>query len=61
MLEREVASLSAEELAAFREWFAEHDWAVWDRQLEADARAGKLESLANDALVEHRRGETKPL
>ena len=57
-LEREVEKLTAQELAAFREWFVEHDWQVWDRQLERDVAAGKLDALAEEALAEFRRGET---
>ncbi|HXI11776.1 MAG TPA: hypothetical protein VNM92_03930 [Thermoanaerobaculia bacterium] len=61
ILERYVQSLSLEELAAFRGWFAEYDWAVWDQQLESDVAAGRLDGLAAEALDEHRRGNTKPL
>ena len=57
-LEREVEKLTTQELAAFREWFIEHDWQVWDRQLERDVAAGKLDALAEEALAEFRRGET---
>jgi hypothetical protein len=60
-LEREVEKLSHEELAAFRDWFAEYDWQVWDRQLERDVAAGKLDRLAEEALAEHRRGETREI
>ncbi len=44
-IEREVEKLSAEELAAFRIWFIEHDWQVWDRELERDVAAGRLDRL----------------
>jgi hypothetical protein len=57
-LEREVEKLTPEELASFREWFAEFDWQVWDRQLERDVAAGKLDKLAAEALAEFERGET---
>ena len=60
-LESEVQDLSPEELAAFRAWFAEYDWQVWNRQLEADVAAGKLDKLAAEALAEHERGETTQL
>ena len=60
-LEREIESLSPTELAAFRVWFAEFDWAVWDAQLEADVRAGHLDTLADQALRDHADGKTKPL
>ena len=46
-LEREIRSLTANELATFREWFASFDAAAWDAQLEADAKAGKLDALAD--------------
>lgn len=57
-LEREVEKLTPEELASFRDWFAEYDWQVWDRQLERDVAAGKLDRLAAEALAELERGET---
>ena len=58
-LEREVEKLSPAELTAFREWFANYDADAWDRQIESDAKAGKLDRLAADSLAAHERGETK--
>jgi hypothetical protein len=60
-LEQKVQALSPEELAQFREWFLEFDWGAWDRQLERDVRAGKLDALAEKALRDHVEGKTKPL
>lgn len=60
-LEREVAALSEGELAEFRRWYAEFDAAVWDRRVEADARAGALDGLADEALAEHRAGRSRPV
>ena len=34
--------LSSEDLAKFRVWFLELDHQLWDRQIEADARAGNM-------------------
>jgi hypothetical protein len=51
-LEREVESLTAEELSAFREWFIERDWQVWDQQIERDAAEGRLDELAAEALAD---------
>lgn len=59
-IEREVQDLSAKELTEFRKWFLEFDWQVWDRQIERDAEAGKLDSLVDEALREHAAGKTKP-
>lgn len=58
-LEREVEKLTPQELTAFREWFAGYDADAWDRQIERDAAAGKLDKLAAEALAAHDRGETK--
>ncbi len=60
-LEREVEKLSPEELAAFRDWFVEYDWQAWDRQIEQDVAAGRLDKLGAEALAELERGETKEL
>ena len=57
-LERQVQSLSADELAAFRQWFAEFDADSWDRQLEIDAKSGKLDSLAKRARHAHASGKS---
>ena len=60
-LELLIKSLSAEELAQFREWFAEFDAQLWDRQIEADAAAGKLDRLIEESMADHRANKTRPL
>ncbi len=57
-LEQRVSALSAEELAEFRRWFAEFDAAAWDREIERDVKAGKLDALAEEALRDHARGKS---
>lgn len=32
----------------------------WDRQIEEDAKAGRLDNLSAEALAEYRAGRTKP-
>ncbi len=60
-IENEVRHLSTEEFAAFRDWFREFDAEAWDREIEFDASAGKLDALADRALDAHRAGKTTPL
>lgn len=60
-IEDEVRALSPKELAAFRRWFREFDAEAWDREIEADARAGKLDAFADAALKAHRAGGSSPL
>lgn len=57
-IEKKVSGLSPEELAKFRYWFAEFDAAAWDRQIERDVKAGKLDALADEALREHAAGKS---
>jgi hypothetical protein len=60
-IEQAIEGLSPEELATFRRWFAEFDATVWDRQIEQDARAGKLDALADEALRDHDAGKSTDL
>ncbi|HEY7767925.1 hypothetical protein [Longimicrobium sp.] len=60
-IERAVQGLSPKQLAQFRAWFAEFDWAAWDRELEDDVSAGRLDSLADEAVANFRAGRTSPL
>ena len=60
-LEQAVEQLSREQLAEFRRWFAEFDADAWDAQIEADAAAGKLDALAEEALREYRSGRAREL
>ena len=60
-IEQEIQALSPEELAQFRAWFLEYDWAIWDRQIERDAEAGRLDDLAIRALRDHTAGKTTPI
>lgn len=60
-IEKDVEGLDADELARFREWFAEFDAANWDAQIEADALAGRLDVLGKKALAAHRSKRTRLL
>ncbi len=60
-IEQEVQALSPDELAQFRAWFLEYDWAAWDRQFERDVQDGRLDDLAQKALRDHATGKTTPL
>lgn len=40
---------------------ARHEKDEWDKQIEEDAKAGKLDKLMEEARRDHRQGKTKPL
>jgi hypothetical protein len=42
-------------------WFLEQHWKAWDAQIEADAKAGKLDHLASEAKAEYAAGRTHKL
>ncbi|RWC45795.1 hypothetical protein [Mesorhizobium sp.] len=60
-IERSIAALSPKELEAFTKWFEAFRADMWDMQIEADAKAGRLDKLAEQALAEFRAGRTRPL
>src|SRR4029450_8681406 len=60
-IDRQIETVPAQELAQFRAWFVEFDWAAWDPQLEADIRAGKLDQFIENARGDHAKGKTTPL
>jgi hypothetical protein len=60
-LEIAVASLSEKEYSEFRRWFLERDWEEWDRQIEEDSRAGKLDFLVKEALEAKKGGKLQEL
>ena len=56
-----VSQLSVKQLAAFRAWFAEFDAEIWDREFERDVAAGRLDTLAEEALQALREGQCTDL
>ena len=46
-IEDAIEKLPPEDLAAFRQWFSEFDAANWDRQIEVDIAAGRLDRLGS--------------
>ena len=60
-IEQAIRTLSPQELAALREWFAAFDAELWDRQLEQDVAAGRLDRLAEEALRDFSEGRCTDL
>ncbi len=60
-IESAVARLSREDLSRFRSWFTDFDAAAWDRQFEADAAAGGLDALGDEALRDLDEGRCRDL
>jgi len=60
-IEKQIRGLSAAEFAELREWLLEQDWAAWDKKIESDAAAGKLQNMVSEAKAEFDRGTTRKL
>lgn len=57
-IESEIKKLSQDELAQLRNWFLERDAESWDRQIESDARSGRLDKLFAKSLDDHHNGRS---
>jgi len=60
-IEEQIAELDNASFSKLRDWFIEFEQSRWDRQIEADSNAGKLDFLINAALVEHQAGKSRDL
>ena len=60
-LGKRIQNLSPEQLARFRAWFIEFDAQVWDRQIEADLKAGKLDRLIEEARADYKAGKAREI
>jgi hypothetical protein len=60
-LENEVQQLNPDELAAFRDWFRKYDSDEWDKEIEGDIWAGRLDRLAEEAIAAHEAGRTREI
>jgi hypothetical protein len=60
-LKTEIEMLSDEEFERLRRWFAEKDWVRWDKQLEEDVAAGKLDFLLEEAKKAKQEGTLQEL
>ena len=60
-LELRVRDLPRESLAQFRDWFHSFENEQWDRQIAADAKAGKFSKLIEQARKEFAEGKAREI
>jgi len=58
-IKQAVAELSPQELTALTAFLVQLDNAAWDKQIEADAAAGKLDFLFDEAEKERAAGKLR--
>jgi hypothetical protein len=60
-IRKAIETLSEDEYVELRQWFSERDWKKWDREIEKDSKAGKLDFLVREAFDQKRQGKLKDL
>ena len=55
-IEKAVTKLTPVQFAKFRAWFEEYDARLFDEKIERDAKAGKLDKLADEARANLKAG-----
>jgi hypothetical protein len=58
-IEKAIEKLPSQELFELTHWISTRFSNAWDRQIEEDICAGRLDDLAAEALQEHRAGGTQ--
>ncbi|MDO9161422.1 MAG: hypothetical protein Q8N35_02470 [Methylococcaceae bacterium] len=49
-IEEQIAELDNASFSKLRDWFVEFDKSRWDKQIEADSNAGKLDFLISPCV-----------
>lgn len=60
-LEAAVSRLPAADLRTFAQWFEEYQADAWDRLIEADIAAGRLDAAGRQADADFEAGRCTPL
>lgn len=60
-IESAITQLSAKDLAELMAWLENHHAQMWDKQIEDDLEAGRLDALLAEVDNEHEAGLSQPL
>jgi hypothetical protein len=60
-IEQEIATLGKDDLSKLADWLAEYQASLWDKQIEEDAKAGRLDKLIENAKKEIAAGKVRSL
>ena len=60
-IESAITQLAPKDVHAVADWLQEYREELWDRQIEADAKAGRLDQLMEEARQDYLAGRCKPL
>jgi hypothetical protein len=60
-IENAIAKLPPDQLAQSRDWFEAFDAARFDQKIERDAKAGKLDRLADEGIGDYSKGRARTI
>ena len=60
-IEAAITGLSPNDLAELSEWFRAYEEKLWDKQIENDLEAGRLDAVLAEVDAEYETGLSQPL
>ena len=60
-IEAAIRQLSTKEVAKLSSWLADYEAEIWDKQIEQDLEAGRLDKLLAEVEAEYEAGLAQPL
>jgi hypothetical protein len=60
-LKADIERLPGEEVAELFRWLSEREWERWDKEIEADSQAGRLDFLPREAREEKAKGTLREI
>jgi hypothetical protein len=60
-LKADIERLPSEELTELLRWLSEKEWESWDKEIEADSQAGRLDFLVREAREEKTKGSLREI
>ena len=60
-IQQAILALPEGDYLELRQWFGELDWEKWDREIEEDSEAGRLDFMVEEALEAKENGALKEL
>ena len=60
-IKKAIAALKPREFDRLRAWFDDYQAVKFDQKIERDAKSGKLDALADQAIADHKAGRSRDL
>ena len=60
-IEAAITNLSTNDLAELSKWFRDYQEKLWDKQIEDDLEAGRLDAVLSEVDAEYEAGLSRPL